>query len=161
MVTLSYKDTFDQASFWHISQKQSLHKSGIKKGQKTLNNYYSSKSDAVFVGSMDYCLKEYPKYTKNGIYYLYKIHRIEMHGKKGEWVGSSRDKNTKKTDQFKCYDNIEPINDRIQYYGRYKIKNGFAVPYNKGKKMTEKKEFKNKNAKPWQRKSYNSTEKGS
>ena len=136
IVKISWDDSFEDDSFWHISHKSNLHKIGIKKGQKTLNNYYSNKSDAVFVGSMSYCLTEYPKYTKNGIYHLYKIDQWEMSGKKGEWVGTPPHNNTQKTDQFKCYDDIPPSSRRgdetITYYGQYKIKNGIAFPWKNG-----------------------------
>jgi hypothetical protein len=136
VVALSWDDGFAEEAFWHISHKPNLHKSGIKKGHKTLNNYYSNKSSAVFIGSMSYCLTEYPKYTKNGIYYLYKINAWEMSRKKGEWVGTPRHNNTQKTDQFKCYDDIpalpKPGNKAIEYYGRYKIKNGLAFPWKNG-----------------------------
>ena len=136
IVKLSWDDSFQDDSFWHISHKSNLHKIGIKKGQKTLNNYYSNKSNAVFVGSMSYCLTEYPKYTRNGIYHLYKIDNWYMSGKKGEWVGTPQHNNTQKTDQFKCYDDILPSNRRgdetITYYGQYKIKDGIAIPYKNG-----------------------------
>jgi hypothetical protein len=125
-------------AFWHISQKPNLHKLGIKKGQKTLNNYYSNKSDAVFVGSMAYCLTEYPKYTKNGIYHLYKISPWGISGKRGEWVGQPNRNNTQKTEQFKCYDDIllNRHGENIKYYGQYRIKNGLAEPHRKA--LTEK-----------------------
>ena len=136
IIKISWDDSFAEESFWHISHKANLHKIGIKKGQKTLNNYYSSKSDAVFIGSMEYCLAEYPKYTKNGIYHLYKIDNWYMSGKKGKWVGAPQHNNTKKTDQFKCYDDILPNrNDddpNIEYYGQYKIKDGIAFPWKNG-----------------------------
>ena len=136
IVRLSWDDGFTDKAFWHISHKANLHKVGIKRGQKTLNNYYSNKSDAVFIGSMSYCLTEYPKYTKNGIYHLYKIDNWEMSGKKGEWVGTPQHNNTEKTDQFKCYDDILRKGDdddpTIEYYGQYKIKDGIAFPWKNG-----------------------------
>ena len=134
IISFSFDDGWEEDSVWHISHKPNLDKLGIKRGQKTLNNYYSNISNAVFVGSMQYCLAEYPKYTRNGIYYLYSIDSWHMYGKKGEWVGRPNHNNTKKTDQFKCYDDIPPTSrDRgIEYYGKYKIKDGIAIPYKNG-----------------------------
>jgi len=145
IVRLSWDDGFTDKAFWHISHKANLHKVGIKRGQKTLNNYYSNKSDAVFVGSMSYCLTEYPKYTKNGIYHLYKLDPWVMSGKKGEWVGAPQHNNTEKTDQFKIYDDIlqdtSEDDPNIEYYGQYKIKDGIAFPWKNGweEKNIEKK----------------------
>ena len=96
LISFSFDDGWEENSVWHISHKPNLHKVGIKRGQKTLNNYYSNKSNAVFVGSMAYCLTEYPKYTRNGIYYLYKIDSWHLYNKKGEWVGQPNHNNTKK-----------------------------------------------------------------
>ena len=76
IIKFSFDDGWEDDSVWHMSHKPNLHKSGIRRKQKTLNNYYSNISDAVFVGSLEYCLIEYPKYTRNGIYYLYKIGKI-------------------------------------------------------------------------------------
>ena len=136
IVKISWDDSFQDESFWHISHKSNLHKIGIKKGQKTLNNYYSNKSEAVFVGSMSYCLTEYPKYTRNGIYHLYKIDNWGMSGKKGKWVGQPNHNNTQKTEQFKCYEDILPNKDKddshIEYYGQYRIKDGIAFPWKNG-----------------------------
>ena len=136
IVRLSWDDGFQDKAFWHISHKANLHKVGIRRGQKTLNNYYSNKSNAVFIGSMLYCLTEYPKYTKNGIYHLYKIDNWEMSGTKGEWVGTPQHNNTQKTDQFKCYADILPNANKddsnIEYYGQYKIKSGIAFPWKNG-----------------------------
>ena len=135
IINFSFNDGWADDSVWHMSHKPNLDKLGIRRGQKTLNNYYSNISDAVFVGSFEYCLIEYPKYTRNGIYYLYKIDSWAMYSKKGEWVGRPNHNNTKKTDQFKCYDDIPPVSDRdrrIEYYGKYKIKDGVAVPYKNG-----------------------------
>ena len=136
IVSLSWDDGFTDEAFWHISHKPNLHKLGIKRGQKTLNNYYSNISNAVFVGSMQYCLTEYPKYTRNGVYHLYKIDNWEMSGKKGEWVGTPQHNNTEKTDQFKVYDDILRKGDdddpNIEYYGQYKIKDGIAFPWKNG-----------------------------
>lgn len=134
IIRFSFGDGWEDNSAWHISHKSNLHKSGVRRGQKTLNNYYSNISDAVFVGSLEYCLTEYPKYTKNGIYHLYKIDSWLMYGKKGEWVGKLNHNNTKKTDQFKCYDDILPTKRgrKIEYYGGYKIKNGLAIPHKNG-----------------------------
>ena len=138
IIRFSFDDGWDDDSVWHMSHKPNLHKLGIRRGQKTLNNYYSNISDAVFVGSFEYCLIEYPKYTRNGIYYLYKIDGWEMHGKKGKWVGTPRHNNTKKTDQFKCYEDIidsthhAKRDKNIECYGRYKIKGGLAIPYKNG-----------------------------
>ena len=39
IVRLSWDDGFTDEAFWHISHKPNLHKAGIKRGQKTLNNY--------------------------------------------------------------------------------------------------------------------------
>ena len=154
IVSLSWDDSFAEDSFWHISHKPNLHKLGIKRGQKTLNNYYSNISNAVFVGSMQYCLTEYPKYTKNGIYHLYKIDSWEVSGKKGEWVGKPAFScYTHKTEQFKVYDNILPR--RCEYYGQYKIKGGIAIPYKNGwedkdieKKIVKQNRLNNKKPNP-------------
>ena len=134
IIKFSFDDGWEDDSVWHMSHKPNLHKLGIRRGQKTLNNYYSNISDAVFVGSLEYCLTEYPKYTKNGIYHLYKINSWHMYGKKGEWVGTPNHNNTKKTDQFKCYEDILPTtrDKHLEYYGRYKIKNGLAIPHKNG-----------------------------
>ena len=144
IIKFSFDDGWEDDSVWHMSHKPNLDKLGIRRGQKTLNNYYSNISDAVFVGSLEYCLIEYPKYTRNGIYYLYKIDSREMYGKKGEWVGTPNHNNTKKTDQFKCYEDINPSylhRKGVGYYGQYKIKGGLAIPYKNGweEKNVEKK----------------------
>ena len=151
IIKFSFDDGWEDDSVWHISHKPNLHKLGIRRGQKTLNNYYSNISDAVFVGSLEYCLIEYPKYTRNGIYHLYKIDSWGMYGKKGKWVGKPNHNNTKKTDQFKCYEDIlsTPRKDKsIEYYGQYKIKNGVAIPYKNGweHKNVEKKIVKQNHA---------------
>ena len=151
IIKFSYDNGWEDDSVWHMSHKPNLHKLGIRRGQKTLNNYYSNISDAVFVGSLEYCLIEYPKYTRNGIYHLYKIDSWEMYGKRGEWVGTPNHNNTKKTDQFKCYEDINPTHRKekgIEYYGRYKIKNGLAIPHKNGweEKDVEKKIVKQNHA---------------
>jgi len=151
IIKFSFDDGWEDDSVWHMSHKPNLDKLGILRGKKTLNNYYSNISDAVFVGSLEYCLIEYPKYTRNGIYYLYKINSWEMYGKYGKWVGTPNHNNTKKTDQFKCHEDINPTHRKdkgIECYGRYKIKGGLAIPYKNGweEKNVEKKIVKQNHA---------------
>ncbi|MBK23470.1 MAG: hypothetical protein CME70_05635 [Halobacteriovorax sp.] len=124
IVILSLGDAFDGDSFWHISPKSDLHRVGIRKGQKTLNNCVSNKSSAIYLGSKSYCLTEYPTYTKDGTYHLYKIDSDSMIGKRGEWVGSCKLNKASRPDQFKCRDDIIPPKERIEYFGRYDIKDG-------------------------------------
>ena len=54
-----------------------------------------------------------------------------MYARKGEWIGKTNHYNTKKTDQFKCYEDIPPTSKTarhgVEYYGQYKIKNGIAI----------------------------------
>ena len=130
IVTFNWDDNWEDDSSYHISHKPNLHKVGIKRGQKTLNNSRPNTSDGVFVSSITYCLTEYPKYARNGIYHLYKINWNGVAYKKGEWVGKQRfSARTYKTDQFKCH---EDILEGVRYYAQYKIKNGIAIPYKNG-----------------------------
>ena len=154
IIKFSWDEGWEDKCVYHISHKANLHKVGIKRGQKTLNNHYPNTSDGVFIGSMGYCLTEYPKYARNGIYHLYKIDSWEVSGKKGEWVGKPAFScYTHKTEQFKVYDNILPR--RCEYYGQYKIKGGIAIPYKNGwedkdieKKIVKQNRLNNKKPNP-------------